>query len=105
MVELAVGVLQGVALKVQVPYSQHFIFFVTYEGANKYVLHYYIRLERLFGEKHSSLLDPFVSYKEKKVLRIHLQVPYSQHFIFFVTCVWILKARAFDYRKARKAFQ
>jgi hypothetical protein len=52
MVELAVRILQGIAFKVQGAYSQHFIFFVTYEGANKLVLHYYIRLERLFREKH-----------------------------------------------------
>jgi len=35
------------------------------------VLHY-TRLERLAREKHSSLLDPFVSYKEIELLRIWL---------------------------------
>jgi hypothetical protein len=39
--------------------------------------------------KSSSLLDPFVSYEENKVLWIHLQGPYSQHYIFFVTYVWV----------------
>jgi hypothetical protein len=39
--------------------------------------------------KSSNLLDPFVSYKENEVLWIHLQGPYSQHYIFFVTYVWV----------------
>jgi hypothetical protein len=38
-------------------------------------------LVRLAREKHSSLLDPFVSYEENEVTD-------SQHFIFFVTYKW-----------------
>jgi hypothetical protein len=38
------------------------------------VLHY-TRLERLAADKHSSLLSPFVSYKENKVFWIGSQIP------------------------------
>jgi hypothetical protein len=69
----------------QGPYSQHFIFFVTYEFAQwAWVLHC-TRLERLAMDKQSSLLVPLVSYKEYKVLWIRHQWLYSQHFIFSVT--------------------
>jgi hypothetical protein len=36
-------------------------------GFNRLVVHY-IRLERLARDKHSSLLVPFISYEENKVL-------------------------------------
>jgi hypothetical protein len=39
----------------------------------------------LVRDKHSSLLDLFVSYKENKVLLIWSFMPYSQNFIFIVT--------------------
>jgi hypothetical protein len=45
-------------------YSHHFI---TQHEPNKLVLHY-TRLERLAGDKHSSLLGPLVSYEENEVL-------------------------------------
>ncbi len=38
-------------------------------GQQASVLHYN-RLERLASDKHSSLLGPFISYKESEVLRI-----------------------------------
>jgi len=41
------------------PYSQHFIFFVTYDRTNKIVLHY-AKLERIARDKHSSLLGQFI---------------------------------------------
>ncbi len=40
-------------------YSQHFIFSITYEWAQKARLSHYSRLERLGGDKHSSLFRPF----------------------------------------------
>jgi hypothetical protein len=67
------------------PYSQHFIFIVTYEQTLKARVLYTTKLERLGGYKHSSLLDLFVSYEENEVLWIQPLGPYSQHFIFIVT--------------------
>jgi hypothetical protein len=49
--------------------SQHFIFFTPYEWAQYPALHYTM-LERLDSYKHSSLLDPSVSYEENEVLWI-----------------------------------
>jgi hypothetical protein len=43
------------------------------------------------GDKHSSLLVLCVSYEENEVLRIGLQCPYSQTFIFFFNLVKTLK--------------
>ncbi len=54
--------------RAQGAYSQHFIFFVTYHWAQKARVLHYTRLERLARGKHSSLLDPFVSYEENEVL-------------------------------------
>jgi hypothetical protein len=45
-------------------------------------------LERLAGDKHSSLLETFVSYEKNEMLWMQLQGPHSQHFIFFVTFIW-----------------
>jgi hypothetical protein len=42
-------------------------------------------LDMLVRDKWSSLLGPFVSYKENEVLWIQHKQPYSQHFIFYVT--------------------
>jgi hypothetical protein len=42
-------------------YSQHFIFFVTYEWAHHARLLHFNKLEKLVRDMHSSLLDPFVS--------------------------------------------
>ncbi len=41
----------------------------------------------------SSLLDPYISYEENEVLWIHLQGPYSQHYIFFITYIWAQQPR------------
>jgi hypothetical protein len=49
-------------------YSQHLIFFVTYECAKKARVLHYTRLQRLATDKHSNLSVPFVSYDENKVL-------------------------------------
>jgi len=46
------------------PFSQHFIFFVSYESAQKSKC-YMTRLERLVMCKHFSLLGPFVSCEER----------------------------------------
>jgi hypothetical protein len=49
-------------------YSQPFIFFLTYERNQKDRALDYTRSERLASDKHSSLLGPFVTYEENKVL-------------------------------------
>ncbi len=38
--------------------------------------------------KHSSLLGPFVTYEEIKMLCIRSQEQHTKHFIFFVTYKW-----------------
>ncbi len=63
-------------------YRQHLIFFVTYKSAQLARTVHYTRLESLTRGEHSSLLGPFLSYKQIEVLRKWL---YPQHFIFFVT--------------------
>ncbi len=51
-----------------VPYSQHFIFFVTYESDQSAKLFHSTKLERLTSAKHSNLLGQFLSYEEDEVL-------------------------------------
>jgi hypothetical protein len=46
------------------PYSQHFIFFITYEWAQKTRVLHYIRLYMLTRDKHTVLLGPITSYEE-----------------------------------------
>jgi hypothetical protein len=55
-------------MRIQGPYSQHFIFFVTYEKALKARVRDYTRLERLDKNKQSSVLDPLLGVKENEVL-------------------------------------
>ncbi len=50
-----------------VPYSQHSIFFLTYELAQYARLFHNTKLERLTNAKHSNLLGQFISYKENEV--------------------------------------
>jgi hypothetical protein len=54
------------SVKILVPYSQDFIFFATLRIDTIS----FIRLEILVRDKHSSLLDSFISYEENKVLGI-----------------------------------
>jgi hypothetical protein len=63
----------------QVSYSQHFIFLVTYHWTQQAIVLHYTRLKWLARDKRSCLLDPFVGYEENEVLWIQLQVLYSQH--------------------------
>ncbi len=49
--------------KIQGPYSQLFIFFVTYERVQRAGVLLHTELERLAREKHSSLPSSFLSYK------------------------------------------
>ncbi len=49
----------------------------------------YIKFSWKYLPAQSSFFGPFVSYKENEVLWIQSQVPYSQHFIFFVTYKWV----------------
>ncbi len=53
---------------VQGSYSQHFIFFVTYEWDQYSRLFQYTNLERLANDKSTSLLGPLVNYEENEVL-------------------------------------
>jgi hypothetical protein len=57
------------------------------------------RVEWNANSKHCILLVPFITYEENEVLLIRPLVPYSQQFIFFVTYVWVQKARALDYTR------
>ncbi len=54
----------------QVPHSQHSIFFVTYESAQKARLFHNTKLKRLTSNKHPNLLGQFLSYEENEVLWI-----------------------------------
>ncbi len=54
------------------------------------------------GAKHTSLLGPFISCKEKEVFWKQPMVLYSQHFIFFITCVCAQEARALDNKRPEK---
>ncbi len=72
-------------IRTQRPYFQNFSFFVTEERSRWASEFHHTRAERLVSEKHSSLLSPFVSYKENEVLWIQTQGLYLQNFIFFVT--------------------
>ncbi len=47
--------------------SQQIIFFVTYSWAQWVRVLHQTSMERLAKNKHSSLLDPFVSYEEYEV--------------------------------------
>jgi hypothetical protein len=46
-----------------VPYSQHYIFFITYESDQKVRLFHNSKLEKLTTDKHSNLLGQFLSYE------------------------------------------
>jgi hypothetical protein len=61
-------------------YSQHFLFFVTYELAQQERVLHYSRMEILGKDKHPSLLDPFASYAKNEVLWNALLGLYS-HFL------------------------
>jgi selenophosphate synthase len=49
-------------------FSSKVIYFTTYQSAQYVEMLHYKMLERLAREKNISLLDPFVSYKEKEEL-------------------------------------
>jgi len=57
-------------MQTQGQYSQPFIFFVTYESAQKDRVLHYTREESFAREKHSRLLELLTSYEENKVLLI-----------------------------------
>jgi hypothetical protein len=46
---------------------------------------YKTRLKKFYKDKQPSLLGALMCYKEKEVLSIMPQGPYSQHYIFFVS--------------------
>ncbi len=49
------------------PYSQNFIFFITYEWAQQARALDYTMPERLANDKHSSLFGTLESYKENEL--------------------------------------
>jgi len=51
----------GDIARVQWPYSQLIIFFITYEWVQYVRVLQFNKLERLVGDKHFSLWGPFVS--------------------------------------------
>jgi hypothetical protein len=55
-------------------YSQHFIFFETYERAQKANALHYTHIQRFARDKYSSLLGPWESYKENEMLWIQSQI-------------------------------
>jgi hypothetical protein len=46
------------------PFFQHLIFFVTYELAQKARVLHISWVEMFVRDKHTSLLDPFISYEK-----------------------------------------
>ncbi len=50
------------------PYSHYSIFFITYLRAQLNIVLHYSKIERVAKDKHSSLLDLFISYKENELL-------------------------------------
>ncbi len=89
----------------QWPYTQHFIFFVTFKYTQQVRVLLYTRLKKFARDKHSSLLRPFMSYEENIVLSIWLQGSYSQQFIFFITFKWAQKARVLQYTMLERLFK
>ncbi len=76
-------------------YSQHFIFFITYEWVQQgrvFVPGMFLQPSVM---KHPSSLHPLVSYKENGALWIWLLRQYSQHFIFFITYKWLQQEGVF----------
>jgi len=54
-------------------------------GPNKIECYFTQRLKMVARDKHSSLLDPFISCKENELFQMWSLGLCSQHFIFFVT--------------------
>ncbi len=54
-------------IKAQGPYSQYFIFFITYVWTYKLGCYITLGWKDLSADKRSSLLAPFVSYKDNEV--------------------------------------
>jgi hypothetical protein len=72
-------------LYTQGPCSQHFFFFASYKYAPQASVLHYIGLSRLARDKHSNVLGLFVKIQGPAKLAygcLHVQEPYSQHFIF-----------------------
>ncbi len=70
-------------------------------GLNRLVLHYN-RVEMLVRNKHSSLLDLFVSYTKNDVLWIRTVSFCTQHFIFFVSYEWVQLAWTLNYARLER---
>jgi hypothetical protein len=60
-------------------FSRHFIYIITSEWAQKASVLHNTRLKRLTNDKQPSLLGPYVSYKENKVLLIWLSGLFSRN--------------------------
>jgi hypothetical protein len=79
-------------------YSQHFIFFVTYEWPSKLGCLYVTKPFWPGLMLQSNLFGKFISYEEIEV-RAWSQGPYSQHFIFFLTYKWLNKLECLSVTK------
>ncbi len=82
--------------------SQRFIFSITCKSAQLTKVLQYSWLEWLASENHCGFTSPFVRYEEKEVSWIQPQGPYSQHFVFFVTCKWTQQVRALQNTKPER---
>ncbi len=71
-------------------YSQHLIFYLHYEWAEWARVLVPYKPFQPSVMYHSSLLDPYLIYKENQVLWICQEVQYSQNLIFFLTYEWVL---------------
>jgi hypothetical protein len=89
-------------IRTQGPYSQHVIFSASNKWAQLAIVLHYTWLKRLARDKHSSLLGPFVIYKENKVLRIRPQGPYSQHVSFSASYKWAELSIVLHYTRLKR---
>ncbi len=74
-------------------YSQHFILFITYTGAQWATLFVPGNTFLPGVMKHSSYLAQCMRYEENEMLWIWSLESYSQHFIFLITYTWSQWAR------------
>ncbi len=70
------------------PYLQHFIFFVTNELAQQAKVFVTTKPFQPNVTEYFSLLAKFVSYEEKKILRIQPPRLYLQPLIFSIAYKW-----------------
>ncbi len=82
----------------QVPYSKHFIFFITYKWAQWTIVLHYTMLDRLAKDKQFGLLGLFVSCKENEAPYF---IEYNAHTSIVRTWIsqWLLAKKIFLFFK------